>query len=89
MLISRIEENSVDTAIRKFADTVSKYNATQVEYDKNVKARVKGVLKTVLDKTDAELDEVIESGQSIEAIRGVGGSEGISKGNGNNIGHDG
>lgn len=75
MLISRIEENSVDTAIRKFADTVSKYNATQVEYDKNVKARVKGVLKTVLDKTDAELDEVIESGQSIEAIRGVGGSE--------------
>lgn len=75
LLISRIEENSVDTAIRKFADTVSKYNATQVEYDKNVKARVKGVLKTVLDKTDAELDEVIESGQSIEAIRGVGGSE--------------
>ena len=69
--MGRIEENSVDTAIRKFADTVAKYNATQVEYDKNVKARVKGVLKTVLDKTDAELDEVVESGQSIEALRGV------------------
>lgn len=43
----------------------------QMEYDKDVKARVKGVLKTVLDKSDAELDEVIESGQSIEAIRDV------------------
>ena len=59
-MINRIEENSIDTAVRKFADAVAKYNATQVEYDKNVKARVKGVLKTVL-----------ESGQSIEAIRGV------------------
>ena len=73
----RIEENSVDTAIRKFADTVAKYNATQVEYDKNVKARVKGVLKTVLDKTDAELDEVVESGQSIEALRGVSIGESV------------
>ena len=42
-----------------------------MEYDKNVKARVKGVLKTVLDKPDEEIDQVIESGQSIEAIRGV------------------
>lgn len=67
----RIEENSIDTAVRKFADTVAKYNATQVEYDKNVKARVKGVLKTVLDKPDEEIDQVIEMGQSIEAIRGV------------------
>ena len=68
----KIEENAVDTAVRKFADAIAKYNATQVEYDKNVKARVKGVLKTVLDKSDAEIDQVIESGQSIEAIRGVG-----------------
>lgn len=71
-MIDRIEENAVDTAVRKFADAIAKYNATQVEYDKNVKARVKGVLKTVLDKSDAEIDQVIESGQSIEAIRGVG-----------------
>ena len=70
-MICRIEENSIDTAVRKFADAVAKYNATQVEYDKNVKARVKGVLKTVLDKPDEEIDQVIESGQSIEAIRGV------------------
>lgn len=70
-MINRIEENSIDTAVRKFADAVAKYNATQVEYDKNVKARVKGVLKTVLDKPDEEIDQVIESGQSIEAIRGV------------------
>ena len=62
----------MDTAVRKFVDAIAKYNATQVEYDKNVKARVKGVLKTVLDKSDAEIDQVIESGQSIEAIRGVG-----------------
>ena len=62
----------MDTAVRKFADAIAKYNTTQVEYDKNVKARVKGVLKTVLDKSDAEIDQVIESGQSIEAIRGVG-----------------
>ena len=68
----RIEENAVDTAVRKFADAIAKYNATQVEYDKNVKARVKGVLKTVLDTSAAEIDQVIESGQSIEAIRGVG-----------------
>ncbi|KNB42403.1 epimorphin family [Blastocystis sp. subtype 4] len=67
----KIEENSIDTAVRKFADAVAKYNATQVEYDKNVKARVKGVLKTVLDKPDEEIDQVIESGQSIEAIRGA------------------
>ena len=66
-----MEKNALDTAVRKFASTVAAYNATQVEYDKNVKARVKGVLKTVLDKSDAELDEVIESGQSIEAIRDV------------------
>ena len=78
-LTIRIEENSIDTAIRKFADTVAKYNATQVEYDKNVKARVKGVLKTVLDKTDAELDEVVESGQSIEALRGVGIGENVKE----------
>ena len=71
-MMRRIEENAVDTAVRKFADAIAKYNATQVEYDKNVKARVKGVLKTVLDKSDAEIDQVIESGQSIEAIRGVG-----------------
>ena len=70
-MINRIEENSIDTAVRKFADAVAKYNATQVEYDKNVKARVKGVLKTVLDKPDEEIDQVIESGQSIEANRGV------------------
>ena len=70
-MINRIEENSIDTAVRKFADAVAKYNATQVEYDKNVKARVKVVLKTVLDKPDEEIDQVIESGQSIEAIRGV------------------
>ena len=70
-MINRMEENSIDTAVRKFADAVAKYNATQVEYDKNVKARVKGVLKTVLDKPDEEIDQVIESGQSIEAIRGV------------------
>ena len=70
-IMFRIEENSIDTAVRKFADTVAKYNATQVEYDKNVKARVKGVLKTVLDKPDEEIDQVIEMGQSIEAIRGV------------------
>ena len=70
-MINRIEENSIDTAVRKFADAVAKYDATQVEYDKNVKARVKGVLKTVLDKPDEEIDQVIESGQSIEAIRGV------------------
>ena len=70
-MINRIEENSIDTAVRKFADAVAKYNATLVEYDKNVKARVKGVLKTVLDKPDEEIDQVIESGQSIEAIRGV------------------
>ena len=62
-----MEQNALDTAVRKFASTVAAYNATQVEYDKNVK----GVLKTVLDKSDAELDEVIESGQSIEAIRDV------------------
>ena len=60
------------TTHRIEADAIAKYNATQVEYDKNVKARVKGVLKTVLDKSDAEIDQVIESGQSIEAIRGVG-----------------
>ena len=70
-MINRIEENSIDTAVRKFADAVAKYTATQVEYDKNVKARVKGVLKTVLDKPDEEIDQVIESGQSIEAIRGA------------------
>ena len=58
-MINRIEENSIDTAVRKFADAVAKYNATQVEYDKNVKARVKGVLKTVLDKPDEEIDQVI------------------------------
>ena len=57
----KMEQNALDTAVRKFASTVAAYNATQVEYDKNVKARVKGVLKTVLDKSDAELDEVIES----------------------------
>ena len=67
----RMEQNALDTVVRKFANTVAAYNATQVEYDKNVKARVKGVLKTVLNKSDAELDEVIESGQSIEAIRDV------------------
>lgn len=66
-----MEQNALNTCVRKFADTVQTYNSTQVEYDKNVKARVKGVLKTVLDKSDAEIDEVIESGQSIEAIRGV------------------
>ena len=71
MLPIRMEQKALDTAVRKFASTVAAYNATQVEYDKNVKARVKGVLKTVLNKSDAELDEVIESGQSIEAIRGV------------------
>ena len=48
-----MEQNALDTAVRKFASTVAAYNATQVEYDKNVKARVKGVLKTVLDKSDA------------------------------------
>lgn len=68
---NRMEQNALNTCVRKFADSVQAYNSTQVEYDKNVKARVKGVLKTVLDKSDAELDEVIESGQSIEAIRGV------------------
>lgn len=67
-----MEQNALNTCVRKFADAVQAYNTTQVEYDKNVKARVKGVLQTVLDKTDAEIDEVIESGQSIEAIRGVG-----------------
>ena len=41
-----MEQNALDTAVRKFASTVAAYNATQVEYDKNVKARVKGVLKT-------------------------------------------
>ena len=66
-----MEQNALDTTVRKLATAVQNYNATQVEYDTNVKARVKGVLKTVLDKTDAEIDEVIESGQSIEAIRGV------------------
>ena len=66
-----MEQNALDTTVRKLATAVQNYNATQVEYDTNVKARVKGVLKTVLDKTDAEIDEVIESGQSIEAIGGV------------------
>ena len=67
----KMEQNALDTTVRKLATAVQNYNATQVEYDTNVKARVKGVLKTVLDKTDAEIDEVIESGQSIEAIRGA------------------
>ena len=67
MLPIRMEQNALDTAVRKFASTVAAYNATQVEYDKNVKARVKGVLKTVLNKSDAELDE--ETYQSVLNIQ--------------------
>ena len=61
-----MEQNALDTTVRKFANTVQKYNETQVEYDKNVKSHVKQVLKAVVNKTDQ-----VESGNGIEAIRSV------------------
>lgn len=66
-----MEQNALDTTVRKFANTVQKYNETQVEYDKNVKSHVKQVLKAVVNKTDQEIDELVESGNGIEAIRSV------------------
>ena len=71
LLILRMEKNALDTLVRKFTTSVQAYNSAQSEYDTNVKARLKGVLKTVLNKSDAEIDEVIESGNSIDALRGV------------------
>ena len=66
-----MEQNALDTTVRKFANTVQKYNETQVEYDNNVKSHVKQVLKAVVNKTDQEIDELEESGNGIEAIRSV------------------
>lgn len=42
-----------------------------MEYDTNVKSHVKQVLKAVVNKTDQEVDELVESGNGIEAIRSV------------------
>lgn len=66
-----MEQNAVDTTVRKLANAVQKYNETQVEYDTNVKSHVKQVLKAVVNKTDQEIDEIVETGHGIEAIRGV------------------
>ncbi|CBK24021.2 uncharacterized protein [Blastocystis hominis] len=65
----KMEQNALDTTVRKLANAVQKYNETQVEYDKNVKSHVKQVLKAVVNKTDQEVDELVESGNGIEAIR--------------------
>ena len=66
-----MEHNALDTTVRKLANAVQKYIETQVEYDKNVKSHVKQVLKAVVNKTDQEVDELVESGNGIEAIRSV------------------
>eukprot|EP01071_Lankesteria_metandrocarpae_P001362 Lankesteria_metandrocarpae@DN1495_c0_g1_i1.p1 len=67
---ARIRDNLHQALTRKFRDTLLEYQTVQTEYKKEVKEKVTRQVKIVCPEvTEAEMEQIVESGEVTELIR--------------------